>query len=322
MSFGSQTTAAEVAAGHDLRGRNVIVTGGTSGLGAETARVLAGAGATVLLTGRDRAKGEAAAARVRQATGNQDVTSGVLDLGSLASVAAFAARFLAAGRPLHLLINNAGIMATPLAYTQDGFESQFGTNHLGHHALTTGLLPALQAAGTARVVCLSSRAHRRSDIDFDDPNYRHRPYDPWQAYGQSKTANALFAVALTGRCQAHGITANAVMPGAISTGLQTHLTRDQLLSLGWAGSGGTLEPGPDWKTVEQGAATTIWAALAPELDGIGGRYLQDCAIGRPWTQNSDPPNGYYLPYALDPSHAQRLWDLSENLTSKHPHRQP
>ncbi len=141
------------------------------------------------------------------------------------------------------------------------------------------------------MVCLSSRAHRRSDIDFDDPNYRHRPYEPWQAYGQSKTANALFAVAFTDRYQADEITANAVMPGAISTGLQAHLSEDELRGLGWTESGGTLVPGPGWVSVKQGAATTIWAALAPELDGVGGRYLQDCAMARPWTGSGDPPNG-------------------------------
>jgi NAD(P)-dependent dehydrogenase (short-subunit alcohol dehydrogenase family) len=321
MSFGSQPTAGHVAAGHDLHGRNVIVTGGTSGLGAETARVLAGAGAAVVVTGRDPANGQAAAARLRETTGNPAVESGVLDLGSLASVNDFAGRFLATGRPLHLLINNAGIMAVPLAWTKDGFESQFGVNHLGHHALTTALLPALKQAAPARVVCLSSRGHRRSDIDFDDPNYRHRRYDPWQAYGQSKTANALFAVALTDRYQADGITANAVMPGAISTGLQSRLSDEELRGIGWTESDGTLVPGPGWVSVEQGAATTIWAALAAELDGVGGRYLQDCAIAAPWTQRGDPPNGYYLPYALDHAHAQRLWELSEKLTDGHPRPQ-
>jgi NAD(P)-dependent dehydrogenase (short-subunit alcohol dehydrogenase family) len=321
MTFGSHSTAAQVAAGHNLRGRNAIVTGGTAGLGAETARVLASAGATVILAGRDRTKGEAAAAALRQAADNQAaIEFSLLDLGSLTSVAAFAERFLAAGRPLHLLINNAGIMAVPLAWTEDGFESQFGTNHLGHFALTTRLLPALKAAGSARVVCLTSRAHRRSDIDFDDPNYRHRPYDPWQAYGQSKTANALSAVALAAHYQTDGITANAVMPGAVATGLQGHLSHEQLQSLGWVDLGGTLAPGPDWKTIEQGAATTIWTALAPELDGNGGHYLENCTIAQPWTEGGDPPYGYYLPYALNPGRAQRLWDLSWQLIQRHLHQ--
>jgi NAD(P)-dependent dehydrogenase (short-subunit alcohol dehydrogenase family) len=328
MALGAESTGDDVIAGHDLTGRDVIVTGGTSGLGAETARVLAGAGARVVLAGRDQGRGAAAAQRLRASTGNPGVEFGLLDLGSLASVRAFVERYLGSGRSLHLLIDNAGIMATPLSYTPEGFESQFGTNHLGHFALTVGLLPALRAAGGARVVALTSAAHRRSDVDFEDPNYRRRPYDPWEAYGQSKTANALFAVGLTRHHGDEGILANAVMPGAIGTGLMRHLSREQLMELGWTDRDGTLSPPPDWKTFEQGVATTIWAAVAPELEGVGGRYLENCAIAEPWNQDEGPPGapgrapdrrtlaGHYLPYALDPDHAEKLWTLSEALIGR------
>jgi NAD(P)-dependent dehydrogenase (short-subunit alcohol dehydrogenase family) len=328
MPFGAESTGDDVIAGHDLTGRDVIVTGGTSGLGAETARVLASAGARVVLAGRDQTRGSAAAERLRASTGNPTVEFARLDLASLASVRAFVERYLETGRPLRVLIDNAGIMAAPLSYTVDGFESQFGTNHLGHFALTVGLLPALRSAGSARVIVLSSAAHRRSDVDFEDPNYRSRPYDPWQAYGQSKTANALFAVGLTSRHANHGVVANAVMPGAISTDLVRFLSREQLRGLGWTDRDGRLCPPPDWKTVEQGAATTIWAAVASELEGIGGRYLENCAVAKPWNQEGMSPippgraldrgtlAGHYLPYALDPDHAERLWTLSEELTGR------
>ncbi|MUN40968.1 SDR family NAD(P)-dependent oxidoreductase [Actinomadura litoris] len=308
-TFGADSTAMDVIAGHDLSGKEAVVTGGASGLGLETARALAAAGARVVLAARNPGAGEAAAARLRAETGGE-VVFRPLDLGSLASVTGWARRHVETGRPLHLLVANAGIMATPLTRTADGFESQFGVNHLGHFAFTAGLLPALRAAGGARVVVLSSRAHRRGDVDLDDPNYERGPYDPWQAYGRSKTANALFAVGLTARHAAEGITANAVMPGAIMTGLQRHIPRQELADMGWSG---VFDP-RGWKTPEQGAATSVWAAVAPELDGVGGRYLENCAIGTPWTGPGDPPTGHYLPYALDPGTADRLWALSERLT--------
>jgi NAD(P)-dependent dehydrogenase (short-subunit alcohol dehydrogenase family) len=313
MAFGKYSTTADVICGHDLTGKETIVTGGAGGLGLETARALAGAGARVVLAGRDPAKGEAAAVRLREETGNDLIVFQLLDLGSLESVTAFARRYLATWKPLHILINNAGIMAAPLARTVDSFESQFGINHLGHFALTTGLLPALRAAGAARVASLSSRAHRRSDIDFDDPNYRHRPYDPWEAYGQSKTAVALFAAGLTARHAPDGITCNALEPGTVMTGLTRHISREELVARGWADEDGTAARLPGWKTPQQGAATSIWAAVAPELAGVGGKYLEDCAVAEPWTKDPDPPPGYYLPYALDPNHADRLWNLSEQL---------
>ncbi|MEV5568965.1 SDR family NAD(P)-dependent oxidoreductase [Spirillospora sp. NPDC052269] len=314
MTFDSTSTAADVIAGHDLSGTNAIVTGATSGIGAETARALASAGAHVTLAVRDVSRGADVAGRIAEETGNPQVEASVLDLGSLASVQAFAGRRLDDGRPLHLLINNAGVMATPLTRTADGFESQFGTNHLGHFALTTALRPVLRAASGARVVVVSSRAHRRSDVDFDDPNYEHRPYDPWEAYGQSKSANALFAVGLTDRWADDGVTSNSLMPGGIVTGLQRHIPQDELIGMGWADEDGNRVVPSGWKTVEQGAATTIWAAVAPELAGKGGHYLEDCAIAEPWTEDDDSPTGYYLPRILDPVRADRLWTLSEKLT--------
>jgi NAD(P)-dependent dehydrogenase (short-subunit alcohol dehydrogenase family) len=293
-------TARQVISGHDLTGMNVIVTGGTSGLGAETVRVLAAAGAHVVAAGRSHGTARLPAlAQFEQ-----------LDLASLKSVDAFARRW---SRPLHLLICNAGVMRTPFGRTADGFELQFGTNHLGHFALTAGLLPALRNAGGARVVVLSSRGHRRSDVHFDDPNYRRRPYDPWQAYGQSKTANCLFAVGLTRR----GIPANAVVPGAIHTALMRHMPQGELSERGWLDSAGNRVngPGPEWKTVEEGAATTVWAAVGPELEGTGGKYLDNCAIAEPWTGPGEVPFGFYAPYALDPDHAERLWTLSQKLVT-------
>jgi len=294
-------TASEVVSGHDLTGMNAIVTGGTSGLGAETVRVLAAAGAHVVAAGRSRGTAELPASAEFQE----------LDLASLRSVDAFVRRWK---RPLHLLINNAGVMRTPFGRTADGFELQFGTNHLGHFALTTGLLPALRDAGAARVVVLSSRGHRRGDVDFDDPNYLRRPYDPWEAYGQSKTANCLFAVGLTRR----DVPANAVAPGAIQTSLMRHMPREELAERGWLDPAGNRvsHPGPEWKTVEQGAATTVWAAVAPQLQGVGGKYLDNCAIAEPWTGQGEVPFGFYAPYALDPERAERLWSLSEKLTGR------
>jgi NAD(P)-dependent dehydrogenase (short-subunit alcohol dehydrogenase family) len=292
-------TASEVVSGHDLTGTNAIITGGTSGLGAQTARVLAAAGADVVVAGRNPGTAELPTS----------TRFAELDLASLRSVGEFTRRW---NRPLHLLINNAGVMRTPFGRTADGFELQFGTNHLGHFALTAGLLPALRDAGGPRVVVLTSRGHRRSDVDFADPNYLHRPYDPWEAYGQSKTANCLFAVGLTQR----GVPANAVAPGSIHTSLMRHMPREELAERGWLDSAGNRVNGPGWKTVEQGAATTVWAAVAPELDGVGGQYLDNCAVAEPWTADGEVPFGYYAPYALDPGHAERLWALSEKLTAR------
>ncbi|MGH7779495.1 MAG: oxidoreductase [Candidatus Binataceae bacterium] len=310
--FGAQSTAREVIAGHDLRGREAIVTGGASGIGVETVRALATAGARVVIATRDRTKGQAVAAALRNETGNKAIEFAMLDLGSLASVRACVAQFLASGRPLHLLINNAGIMATPLAYTGDGFESQFGTNHVGHFALTHGLLPAFKAARNARVVELTSIGHRRSDVIFDDLDFRNRPYERWSAYGQSKTANSLFAVGLTQLLAGEGVIANAVHPGGIMTGLQKFVPREEQLAMGWIDEHGNVNS--RFKSTEQGAATSIYAAVSPDLEGNGGHYLEDCSIAKPWTAES--PFSGVMPYALDPEHARRLWSVSEDLIAR------
>ncbi len=310
--FGAKSTALEVIAGHDLSGRDAIVTGGASGIGVESVRALATAGARVVLATRDRAKGESAAATLRKETASAAIEFRALDLASLASVRGFAAEYLKLNRKLHILINNAGIMATPLAYTVDGFESQFGTNHLGHFALTTGLLPALKAAGQARIVELTSIGHRRSDVHFDDLNFHRRPYDPWDAYGQSKTANVLFAVGATERLRADSIVANAVHPGGIMSGLQKYVSREEQIKMGWIDESGTVNP--RFKSTEQGAATSIWAAVASELEGVGGRYLEDCSVAKPWS--SDSPFSGVMPYALDASHARQLWSVSEELIAE------
>lgn len=309
-SFGPRSTALEVVKGHDLRGRTVIVTGGASGIGVETARALLVAGAEVLLGVRDVGKAEAVVQTLRKETGNDKLAAATLDLAALESVRRFAADFLHSGRPLHLLINNAGTMAGPFAHTADGFESQFGTNHLGHYALTVLLLPALRKGAPARVVSLSSSAHRRADVNFADVGFKNRPYDKWEAYGQSKTANALFAIGVSQHFGKEGIWSNSVMPGGILTGLQQHLPKEEMRAMGWIDEHGT--PHAAFKNTAQGAATTIWAAVAPELEGIGGRYLEDCQEAAPFSP--DRPYSGVMPHALSAENAERLWTLSAELT--------
>ena len=309
--FGARSKALEVIEGHNLGGREAIVTGGASGIGVETVRALALAGARVIIATRDAVKGEAVAAILRRETANEQIEFRSLDLMSLQSVKSFVADFLSSGRELHLLINNAGIMAAPLAYTDAGLESQFGTNHMGHFFLTIGLLPALKAAGKSRVVSLSSLGHRRSEVHFDDINFRNRPYDPWLAYGQSKTANILFAVGMTQRFVSDGINVNAVHPGGIMTGLQKYVPHEEQMKMGWIDEAGT--PNPGMKTTEQGAATSIWAAVAAELDHVSGKYLEDCTIAQPWSE--DRPLSRVKVYALDPINAERLWSVSEQVVA-------
>lgn len=299
--FTAESTAAEVLAGVDLTGRRAVVTGGASGIGVETARALACAGAEVTLAVRDLAAGERTAADIAGATGNDTVRVAPLDLADRASVAAFVAAW--AG-PLHMLINNAGVMASPLLRTPQGWEMQFATNHLGHFALATGLRRALAAAGTARVVSVSSSAHHRSPVVFDDIHFERRPYDPWSAYGQSKTANVLFAVEATRRWAEDGITVNALMPGGIRTNLQRHVSEEELERLRAAAGGASV-----WKTPQQGAATSVLVAASPLLDGVGGRYFEDCneaVVGVLSARNG------VAEYALDPDAAARLWQVSSD----------
>ncbi|HQR04487.1 MAG: SDR family NAD(P)-dependent oxidoreductase [Proteobacteria bacterium] len=298
--FSARSTAADIVSGHDLAGRNAIVTGASSGIGIETVRALADAGARVVLAVRDTTAGEAVARSI-----GGDTSVEFLDLARLDSVRAFAAR--QSRRPLHLLINNAGVMATPQGYTTDGFETQLGINHLGHFLLTLLLTPALLQAAPARVIQVSSAGHQIADMDFDDPHFRQRAYHPFVAYGQSKTANSLFAVGYNARHAARGITTNAVMPGAVVTNLGRHVTPELSREMGWVREDGSV-PDMIWKTPAQGAATSLWAAVGRELEGQGGRYLEDCQEAVPWT-SAHPLLGV-KPYALDPARADRLWSFS------------
>jgi NAD(P)-dependent dehydrogenase (short-subunit alcohol dehydrogenase family) len=301
--FGARTTAAEVLSGIDLSGRLAIVTGGYSGIGIETVRALAGAGSQVIVPARRPAVAENALA------GLDGVEVGELDLGDLDSVHEFAERILDSGRSVDFLINNAAIMATPETRVGPGWEAQFATNHLGHFTLTNLLWPALVANGGARVVALSSRGHRRSAIRFDDPMLEHG-YDKWQAYGQAKTANSLFAVQLDALGQDAGVRAFAVHPGGILTPLQRHLAREEMIGYGWIDEDGNALQ--EFKTPEQGAATATWAATAPALEGMGGVYCEDCDIAE---VADGPESGRGVQrYAIDPDDAARLWTVSAELT--------
>ncbi len=307
--FGAFTPAREVVAGHDLSGKRAIVTGSATGIGVETARALAEAGAEVTLAVRNLEAGQRVADEINATASGAKAKVARLDLSALASVHGFVEAW--GGQPLHILVNNAGVMACPLSYTADNLEMQIGTNHFGHAALTLGLAPALEAAAkagrTARVVQLSSIAHRRSDVLWDDPNYRTRPYDKWESYGQSKTANALFAVGFHARFKDRGVTANAVMPGGIMTPLQRHMPREEMIAMGWINEEGVVAQG--FKTAEQGAATSVWAAVGTELEGIGGLYLENCAEAAP--PNKDTPFVGVWPWAIDPERADRLWALTQ-----------
>lgn len=306
--FGYHSTALDVVGSVDLAGRNAFVTGGGSGIGVETVRALATAGAQVSVTLRTPSQGESLLTTLGVELASK-VTLIPMDLADLESVRAASAAYVEGGQPLHILVNNAGVMATPQGLTKQGFELQFGTNHLGHFLLTQGLLPALRASGGARVVALSSSAHRRSDVDLDDPNFLNRPYDKWVSYGQSKTANALFAVELTERYAGDGIFANAVMPGGIMTGLQKHMPLEEQRAAGFVDDDGN--PNSMFKNVEQGASTSTWAATGTELQNIGGLYLENCQEAGP--MDLAMPFMGVMPYALNPSHAADVWEMTERL---------
>jgi len=324
--FGRDSTAADVIAGIDLTGKTAIVTGGYSGLGLETVRALASAGATVVVPARrpEHARDVLAAAGLTPATVG-GVSVAELDLADLASVKEFAAGFLAgpapgtvpgaspgAGRSLEILINNAAIMASPERRVGPGWESQFATNHLGHFALTNLLWPALAAAQGARVVALSSTGHKLSAIRFDDINF-DAGYDKWRAYGQAKTANALFAVQLDALGRNFGVRAFAVHPGGIMTELQRHLPREEMIAAGWMDEHGKLDP--RFKTPAQGAATSVWAATAPALEGMGGVYCEDCDIAEATVPGSPEARIRGVDaHAVDREAARRLWQVSAEMT--------
>jgi NAD(P)-dependent dehydrogenase (short-subunit alcohol dehydrogenase family) len=300
--YGHDTTAAEVARDIDLTGRRVIVTGGASGIGIETARALAGTGADVTLAVRDIAAGERTAGEIVETTGNSGVHVAHLDLADRASIAGFVAAWTG---PLHVLVNNAGVMASPETRTAEGWELQFATNHLGHFALALGLREALAADGAGRIVSVSSAAHRRSPVVFEDIHFERRDYDPWLAYGQSKTANVLFAVEAARRWADDAITANALMPGGIVTNLQRYM--DPAVVAGWSRGEGT--GGMVLKTLEQGAATSVLLATSPELAGVSGRYFEDCNEAPVVANDSDGSTGVRA-YAVDSAAAKRLWEVS------------
>jgi NAD(P)-dependent dehydrogenase (short-subunit alcohol dehydrogenase family) len=308
-SFGAKSTAREVAAGHDLSGKVAIVTGAATGIGVETARALALAGAEVIIAARKPDLGDEVANQINEEAGMKRASFGMLDLSSFEAIRHFAHRW--GDRRLNILVNNAGVMACPLSRTADGLEMQIGTNHFGHFLLSALLAPNLvdgaeHSGHRSRLVSLSSIGHRRSGVNFEDPNYQTRPYDKWEAYGQAKTANSLFAVGFDKRFKDRGVNANAVMPGGIMTPLQRHMSLEEQRAMGWLDEND--KPREGFKTTEQGAATSVWAAVGDELDGVGGLYLEDCNQAVPWSQER-PWNGV-MPHALDPDAADRLWDLS------------
>ena len=308
-AFGFSSTTDEVLDGHDLTGRRIVVTGASTGLGEETTRALAAHGASVTMAVRDPARGAAAAERIRATVPAADLEIRVLDLASLASVRTFAAAFLADHGSIDVLINNAGLMACPQGLTDDGFELQFGTNHLGHFLLGVLLAPALVAGAPARLVSLSSSGHTRADVSLDDWNFERSTYAPFTAYGRAKTANALFAVGVQRRFGARGVQAYSVHPGVIRTELGRHMTPETIAELteNLARSGRAMS----FKTVPQGAATSVWAATAPELDAHGGAYLEDCGVAA--VNDDESVSGGVRSYALDPDRADALWTLSERL---------
>lgn len=311
--FGAASTADEVIRGVDLRGKCIVVTGGYSGIGLETVKAFRSAGAKLIVPARDLAKARAALDAM------PDVLLQPMDLLDPASVDRFAARVLDATDHVDILVNNAGVMAPPLARDSRGNESQFSANHLGHFQLTCRLWPALVRAGSARVIALSSLGHRRAGIDFHDPNFMRRDYEPWVAYGQSKTANALFAVALDALGKSSGVRAFSVHPGGIVTDLVRHMPKELLTAFNVIDASGKpiIDPQNNKKTPQQGAATSVWAATSSRLGGMGGVYCADCDIAAALPDDDAEELHGVRPRAFDPVAAGRLWQLSEQLTGLH-----
>ncbi|KCZ52995.1 oxidoreductase [Hyphomonas pacifica] len=307
--FHAKSTASEVLENIDLSEKNAIVTGGYSGIGLETVRALAAAGARVTVPARRMDAAEQALADI---AGNVEIAA--MDLEDISSVNKFAADYEETGRSLDILINNAGIMACPEARVGPGWERQFGVNHLAHMKLSMALAPALERAEAARLVALSSTAHVRSDVIWDDPNYNSHPYDKWEAYGQSKSACALFALGVDRRGRDIGIRAFSVHPGGIFTPLQRHLSDEEMAALGWKNSDGTIPPQVQaiFKTPEQGASTSVWVATSPKLEGKGGVYCEDCDIAQLATEDSQRWE-HARPWICDDEKAERLWEMSEKM---------
>jgi NAD(P)-dependent dehydrogenase (short-subunit alcohol dehydrogenase family) len=319
--FNRDTTTDEVLDGIDLAGRRYVVTGAASGLGFESSRALAVHGAHVAMLARSRERADDAVARLRELVPDADVESGVVDLSDLSSVAGFAETYRSSHDAIDVLINNAGVMACPYGRTADGFETQFGTNHLGHFALTARLAPVIYAGREPRVVTLSSAGHSRSNVDLDDVNFEVTPYDPWIAYGRSKTANALFARELATRAGPRGVLSFSVHPGGIVTELGRHLddqlrddmasfARERAVRFGDLDEEGKPRRMP-FKSVPAGAATQVWAATDMSLVAHNGAYLADCGLG---VRGANPSTNGYLDYLDDDAHARALWSLSEELT--------
>jgi NAD(P)-dependent dehydrogenase (short-subunit alcohol dehydrogenase family) len=316
--FGATSTTDEVLDGIDLRGKRVLVTGVSAGLGVETARALAAHGAQVVGAARNLAKAEAATAPVRADMGDGGSLELVaLDLASLASVRACADALVADGRPFDLVIANAGVMAAPFSHTADGFETQFGTNHLGHFVLVNRIASLIAPGG--RFVSLASSGHRFADVDLDDPNFDRTPYDAFAAYGRSKTANILFAVEFDRRHRDRGIRATAVHPGGIRTELGRHLDEnalDTMLDRINADLAAEGKPAFEWKSVPQGAATSLWAGVTAEADEVGGRYCENCHVSQVTEGLISPASEGVRAYALDADRAKALWAKSEAMVGE------
>jgi NAD(P)-dependent dehydrogenase (short-subunit alcohol dehydrogenase family) len=308
--FDARATAAEVLAGVDLSGRTYVVTGGASGIGAETVRALAGAGAQVTIAARNPAAAAPLLADLGRRPGTGTVRTGTLDLADLRSVASFTQAWEG---PLDGLVANAGIMALPgRSLTPEGWELQLATNYLGHFALAVGLRPYLRAAGAGRIVTVSSTAHLRSPFGFEDPQYHRREYDRWGAYAQSKTADVLLAVGITQQWRGEGITANSLMPGWITTNLQRHLDDAALRALGAMDEQGNRIEGPHFKTPHQGAATSVLLAAHPALADVSGRYFEDNQEAGTVADGTGRTSGVAR-HALDPEAAERLWNLGSGV---------
>lgn len=316
-TYGAESTTDEVLEGIDLKGKRILVTGVSAGLGVETARALAAHGADIVGAARDLGKAQAATKSVRSAVeaggGSLDLVE--LDLASLASVRACAKALLADGRSFDIIIANAGVMACPSGKTQDGFETQFGTNHLGHFVFVNRIASLLKPGG--RLVNLSSAGHRFADVDLDDPNFERTPYAEFVAYGRSKTANILFAVEFDRRHRHRNIRATALHPGAIKTELSRHMTPEatqQLIDTINKGQQASGAPLFNYKSIPQGAATSVWAAVVAPADAVGGRYCEDCHVAE--IQDGEGIRGGVRPYALDPEHAKALWTKSEAMVGE------
>jgi NAD(P)-dependent dehydrogenase (short-subunit alcohol dehydrogenase family) len=319
--FGATSTTEEVLSGVNLRGKRILVTGVSAGLGVETARSLAAHGAQVVGAARDLAKAETAIAQVREdaAVGGGSLELIELDLANLKSVRASADALLAAGKPFDVVIANAGVMATPFGHTVDGFETQFGTNHLGHFVFVNRIAPLIRAEG--RLINLSSAGHRFSNVDLEDPNFERTPYEPFVSYGRSKTANILFAVAFDRRHRERGVRAAAVHPGVIQTELGRYMEPGRIQAMIDQISQQVAAEGKapfQWKTISQGAATSVWAAVVAPAGEIGGRYCENCHVGvvAPETATISAISEGVRGYALDPKSAEALWKKSEELVGE------